>query len=140
MTPTCPACSRPSTDGALCRGEGSCTELLSRTLGDVPALSSAAVVGYSGQARVTRLAVGAQQPEGDEALEVSVKVQPLPWDEGISRAVRALHAELVTTVRLVAEESRIPAERVAGPVCLLCTHRSCRAARVGGWPADSMPA
>jgi hypothetical protein len=136
----CPACPKPSQDGALCQGEGSCTELLERTLGDVPALASAAVVGYAGQARVMRLAVGAQPPEDDEALEVSVKLQPLPWDEGISKAVRALHAELSTTVRLVIEETRIPSERVAGPVCLLCTHRSCRSARAGGWPVDSLPA
>lgn len=104
------------------------------------ALVAAAIAGYAGQARITRTAVGTLVPDDDDHLEVSTKVQPLPWDEGISKASRRLHATLASWVRVVVEERRIPRLRTTGPVCLLCTHPSCRSVRVGGWPGESMPA
>lgn len=106
----------------------------------LPGVTGAALAGYEGMARIVRPAVGAREPDDDDDLAIAVKVQPLPWDEGISKAVRRLRTVLVAWVRLTVEELRIPDVRLAGPACLLCTHTSCRSARVGGWPADTLPA
>jgi hypothetical protein len=123
---------------------------LARTVGarrsspyDAPsgsALIAAASTGYAGQARVTRPTIGARVPDDDGHLEVSVKVQPLPWDEGISKAVRRLHGALGRWTWAAVTELRIPRLRVAGPTCMLCAHPSCRSARTGGWPAETLPA
>lgn len=74
----CPWCdSRPSADGLLCQGAGSCTERLERALGDVRALEEAAAVTYRRAARL-----GAGGGPRDEA--------PIPFDPRIKPAVRNL--------------------------------------------------
>lgn len=121
-------------------GERSCTERLDRDLGDIAALTSAAAVGYAGQDRVSRQSMSKPEPDPDANLPQTASIQRLPWDEGTSLALRNLHSVLVAQTRMVIEELSIPFERIAGPGCVLCTHSSCRATRVAGWPADSLPA
>jgi hypothetical protein len=137
----CASCRQPVGDDAfLCAGDDSCTERLERDLGDLGALVRYAVTSYSGMARVTWRPSGVTDPDPDDALEQTVRIQALPWAEGTSKAVRALRVELVGWVRLVVEERRLEPVRVVGPACWLCTHRSCRATRTPGWPADTLPA
>lgn len=137
----CSSCRKPVTDDAyLCLGEGSCSERLEIALGDVGALVALSVAGYSGMALVTRPPGRGGDPDPDGGREQTAKIQPLPWDEATSRALRSLRVVLVGWVRVVVEERRFEPDRVAGPVCQLCTHRSCRATRTPGWPADTLPA
>lgn len=142
----CASCRAPVTDDAyLCdhrvrEDTPACTERLELALGDVNALTQAAAITYTGQARITRRPSGLTEPDPDENLEQTAKIQPLPYDEGASKAVRRLRDCLVGWVRVVVEERRLYPDRLPGPACVLCTHTSCRATRSPGWPADTLPA
>lgn len=105
MTAECPRDGRPIHDMAVVCV--SCGVYLERSLGDVTALSDAVPGAYTKQIR--RGGHGRVDLDPDGALPLTSKVQALPYDEGVSRAVRELHARLASWVHLIAEERGLQA-------------------------------
>lgn len=128
----CPRDARPIVGSAyVCEA---CSGWLERSLGDVTALADAVPTAYAKGIRSDRH--GPREDDPDETMPLTAKVQPLPYDQGVSNALRDLHAVLVSWVRLASEEQPVR----EGPTCHACLHLSCSGIRKMRTPANTASA